>query len=203
MKVSIIIPYNNDRGWLDQAIKSVETQSYRNHELIVVQSEAGVSTNFNDGLKRATGDIIRFLCEDDMLTRDSLYHTVTNWQKRFDFVHSNAINFDLKGLTTSQTPILTNPSLADMVQHNHIHGGTVSYHQRCFENGGFDTELWTCEEYDFNMRLLSEGKKLGYIDNFSYLYRRHEKQKSIGNTSSEYQKRRSVVRASVQNKYKE
>ena len=60
-KVSIIIPYKDNRGWLDKAITSVENQTYSNIELIVSQGDNGVSKNLNKGIKKATGDYIKYL----------------------------------------------------------------------------------------------------------------------------------------------
>jgi glycosyltransferase involved in cell wall biosynthesis len=49
VKVAIIIPYQNDRGYLGEALKSVERQTYPADliELIEVQSENTVGHNLN------------------------------------------------------------------------------------------------------------------------------------------------------------
>ncbi len=88
MKVSVIIPNFNYARYLDAAIESVLSQSYRNIELIVVnngstddslkvlekygdkirivnQSNLGQSGARNSGLNNATGDFIAFLDADD------------------------------------------------------------------------------------------------------------------------------------------
>ena len=41
-------------------------QTYRNHEVIVTE-EGKVAYNLNCGIKKATGDIIKILCDDDYL----------------------------------------------------------------------------------------------------------------------------------------
>lgn len=193
MKVSIIIPYKEDRGFLDACLRSIDAQTYKNFEVIESKSDAGVSENLNNGIKRATGDLIRYVCDDDMLTRDSLFETVTNWRGDWDFIHSNAVSFNSQDprLRSGNFPRITKPTLADMAKRNELHGGSVVYHARCFENDNlFDQSLWTGEEYEFNMRLLKQRRRLGYINAFTYLYRRHEKQKSVGLHGAEYQQRR-------------
>ena len=66
-----------------------------------------------------------------------------------------------------------------MVFVNEIHGGTVLYNKNILIRvGGFDTDLWTGEEYDMNMCLLANGYKLGYVNEIVYRYRLHETNKS-------------------------
>ena len=88
-KVSIIIPYNVDRGWLDQAEESIDRQTFDNIEVIHSQSDNGVSYNLNRGIEKATGDFIKYLCEDDMLTLNSIEDSV-NAMEGVDFIHGNS-----------------------------------------------------------------------------------------------------------------
>ena len=59
-KVTIIIPYKTDRGWLQEAINSVPSWA----QLLVSQGEGSWAQNFNKVLPQATGDYIKFLQED-------------------------------------------------------------------------------------------------------------------------------------------
>lgn len=55
------------------------------------------------------------------------------------------------------------------------------YRSTVFEKVGFFDETLDCaEEYDFNMKCLSKGLKLGYVNSLLYMYRRHDEQKSLG-----------------------
>lgn len=202
MKVSIIIPYNKNRGYLDQAIMSIEKQSYKNYEIIESHSKHGVSYNLNKGIKKATGDIIRYLCDDDMLPVDSLLHTVNNFGTN-DFIHSNAINFQSVELCHVVKPAVIKPTLPIMLLKNCIHGGSVAYHARIFQDGHrFDESLFTAEEYDFNLKLFSLGYHIGYVNEVTYLYRRHKLQKSVGNKDAQYQKLREHEVFKIQSRYR-
>jgi len=201
MKISIIIPYKADRGYLDAAVRSVECQSFKNFEIIESKSDALAGHNFNEGVKRATGDLVRYLCDDDMLATDSLYHTNRLWSNGWDFAHGNALNFWPDGRQQIHVPAIQVPTLADMLNANQIHGGSVVYHARVFERYQFDPELWTAEEYDFNMSLLSGGCSIGYIPETLYLYRRHAQQKSLGNTNPAYQFKRNEIKRAVKLRY--
>ena len=201
MKVSIIIPYKEDRSYLDKAIESIESQSYKNYETIFSQSNNRVGYNLNRGIEVATGDLIRYLCDDDMLTPNSLLDTV----KRFsgDFIHSNAFNFYENGRVYRHVPKIKNPNLRELEKRNHFHGGTVVYHASVFDRFGlFDESLWTGEEYDFNLKILHSGAKVGYINSFTYFYRRHPLQKSLGNTDLEYQAQRKQAIEEIKERYK-
>jgi glycosyltransferase involved in cell wall biosynthesis len=202
MKVSIIIPYKEDRGYLDKAIESVEKQSYKNIELILSQSENGGAYNFNNGVRKATGDLIKYLCDDDMLTINSVKDSVMAMQDN-DFIHGNAINIFPNGQHSVHRPNVCVPTLGLMLVQNRIHGGTLMYRADVFERFGFmDESLWTGEEYDFNLKILSKGAKIGYCDAWLYYYRRHEKQKSLGNLDPEYQQARRAQIETIKNRYR-
>jgi glycosyltransferase involved in cell wall biosynthesis len=208
MKVTIVIPYKEDRGFLNEAIESVEKQTYKNIELILSKGNNIASINANNGIKKSTGDLIRYLCEDDLLTLDSVEKTVEYFENnKVDFVHSNAINFwkNKEELwIPSKHKLYKNiknslPSFYDMLLENRIHGGTVTYKKKCFKNKMFDEVLWSCEEYDFNLWLLKNNYKLGYLNHFTYKYRRHDEQKSLGKKAR--QKERSKLRKFIRSKY--
>lgn len=179
--VSIIIPYKEDRGYLEQALDSIHAQTYRGEiEVILSQSDNGVSYNLNNGIKRATGDYIKYLCDDDELTPNSILDSV-NAIQGYDFLHGNAVNFFEDGREETYIPPVKDPNLARMILGNVIHGGSLMYRADVFADYGlFDETLTTGEEYDFNMMLLSKGAKLGYCDKPLYRYRRHDQQKSLG-----------------------
>ena len=206
LKVGIIIPYKEDRGWLHEAKQSVRNQTYRNIALIDSQSNRLSGCNFNDGVDIALNagcDLIRYLCEDDMLTQDSVKLTVDYFRNNpgIDFVHGNAFSLYGDVYKYYSAPI-KEPTLEQMIENNRIHGGTVTYKAEIFEDYQIDEDLWTGEEYDFNMMLMSEGKKIGYINHPLYIYRRHSAQKSLGNTSAEYQAKRKKAIESIKNRYK-
>jgi glycosyltransferase involved in cell wall biosynthesis len=198
-KVSIIIPYNIDRGWLNEAVKSVEVQTYQNIELILSQSDKGVSFNINEGIKKATGDYIKYLCEDDKLTPRSIELSVEAMEGN-DFIHGNSLILDHNGRISLFVPQSKHPSLGQMAHANQIHGGTLMYRRDVFERFGyFDETLWTGEEYDFNMMLLSKGATLGYCKAALYVYRRHDEQKSLGKKANQRLRKQAIKE--IRNRY--
>lgn len=202
--VTVIIPYRDDRGFLKEAIDSVLNQDYNGEiQLILSQSNNGLGFNINRGLKLAKGEFIKLLADDDVLTKNCISDGVNKLRQGFDFIHSNAYTwyYDSDNRMIFK-PRLTNPGIKDMVLKNEIHGGTTMYRADIFKNiGKFDETLFTGEEYDFNMSLLNGGAKLGYLDKVTMYYRRHGKQKSLGNNNFEYQMKRKKEIEMIKSRY--
>jgi len=153
LPVTVIIPYKYDRGWLKQAINSVP----KSVQLIVSQGNSNWATNFNKALPDATGDYIRWLHEDDMLTENSIEDSLLTFEQGdYDFIHGKAFNlFNSNGNRFLWKPKMTNPTLAEMLRRNRLHCMTLMYRREVFEKvGGIDESLHMAEEYEFNLRCL-------------------------------------------------
>lgn len=199
-KVSVIIPYVHDRGYLQEAMDSVHRQDYKGEiELILSQSNNGVSYNLNQGIRKATGKFITYLCDDDLLPNNAIACMVEA-MRDFDFIHGNAINFHENGQRDFHIPRVKHPNINQLLEKNIIHGGTLMYRKSIFKKYGyFDIDLTTGEEYEYSLRLLRYGARIGYCDNFVYLYRRHAKQKSLGKEVD--QKERAFKISQIKKKY--
>ncbi|KKK57336.1 hypothetical protein LCGC14_3055510, partial [marine sediment metagenome] len=76
------------------------------------------------------------------------------------------------------TPAIKLPTVQDLKKRNVIHSTTTMYRKTVFEKiGSFDESLNTQEEYEFNLRCLNAGLKIGYCDTTLAFYRRHSEQK--------------------------
>jgi len=209
MKVSVIIPYNTDRGYLHRAIQSVYNQTYGNIEIIKAKSDANVSTNANNGIAEATGDIIKFLADDDWLPDRAIEYIVNEFKtangKDYDFIHGIATNMHDNRTQEVIKPECKYPTLTDLLRRNYIHGGSVAYRKEFFEKfGGFDQELWTGEEFEMHLRALSMGAKIGYVDLNVYFYWRWRGQKSTTRAKGDaYKARRVEAIKQIRNKYRQ
>ena len=176
MDVSIIIPYNEDRGYLAAAKQSAEAQEFKgSFEVILSHSPGSLGTNSNQGLKSAKGTYIKFLSEDDLLPRDSiqlLFDHLTLTQA--DWAFANAINI-VDGIET-----LIKSSEAKLLKGNVIHGGSTMYKtQVLIAAGAYDETLWTAEEHELHLRLLMNKATHSYLDKTTYIYNQHPKSKSV------------------------
>lgn len=175
LPVTVIIPYKEDRGWLKYAIQSVPPTV----QLILSQGEGNWASNFNKALQDATGAYIRWLHEDDMLTENSIDDSLHTFETGdYDFIHGRAYTlFNGSGNMLRWKPQIINPTLADMLNHNYMHSMALMYRREVFDKiGGLDETLHMAEEYEFNLRCLKAGLKLGYCDALLAYYRKHPKQ---------------------------
>ena len=175
-KVTVIIPYNKDRGWLKDAIQSVPDGV----QLILSQGSGNWPENFNKVLHQAEGVYIKYLHEDDMLTLNCIENSVNAIEEQeVDFIHGEAIEvYQGTGKKVNWKPSVKIPTLQDLLVKNVIHSATLMYKKEVFEKiGGFDETLNTAEEYEFNLRSLQAGLKIGYCPTPLAFYRRHSQQK--------------------------
>ena len=176
-RVTVIIPYNIDRGWLKEAINSVP----EGVQLLVSQGEGNWPENFNKVLDQAKGKYIRWLHEDDMLTPNSIEDSVRAIEEQgVDFIHGQATEIFMNAGRATQRyiPPVKYPTVEDMLRKNVIHSATLLYHREVFEKvGKMDETLNTAEEFEFNLRCLKAGLKIGYCESTLAFYRRHPLQK--------------------------
>ena len=174
-KVTIIIPYNRDRGYLQEAINSVP----KDVQLILSKGDGTWPENFNKALPQAKGEFIKYLHEDDILTENCVRLSVETIEM-FDFIHGDAFEVRLTPYRiTRYTPKVKNPTFHDLLNHNSIHSPTLMYRRAIFEKiGGFNEsrEVYSFEEYEFNLRVLKAGFKIGYCPQPLAYYRRHSQQ---------------------------
>jgi len=184
---------------LEQAVQSAQHQLYSDTEILVIEDGELQGEKINIGVKAATGDLIKILHDDDILPLTSISNLVSAMGDN-DFIHANAKSFG--AVNSEHIPSVTNPSLDQLLYHNYIHGGSTMYRKDLWERfGGYDESLWTGEEYDWHLKLLSNGARLGYCPKFVYNYRRHEGNKSLGNKAAEYQQQRKQVIDGIRLRY--
>jgi hypothetical protein len=176
-KVTIIIPYNIDRGFLDNAIASVP----EGVQLIVSQGDGNWPQNFNKALPKAEGKYIKYLHEDDMLTPNCIEDSIKAIEEQgVDFIHGNAIEFSQQtGNKAIWKPSVLFPTLNELLEKNTIHSATTMYRREVFSKVGLFNEteqVRSFEELEFNIRCLQMGMKIGYCNSTLAFYRRHPNQ---------------------------
>jgi len=177
--ISVIIPYKEDRGWLENAIVSVEHQTFEDWQIVPICGDRTQGANINLGLKDAKGEYIKILHDDDMLPTNSLQDLHDGIQG-YDWVCGDHLSFG--DMIYCPHPIVLEgivPTLDKMIECNQIGGGTVLYRKDVLlAVGGYDEKLWTGEEYDLSLKLLSRGYKCNYVNKIVHHYRLHERNKS-------------------------
>ena len=192
---SIIIPYNKDRGWLQMAVDSIP----ENAQLILSKGNGNWPQNFNKALDQVECDYVRWLHEDDMLTPNCIDDSVAAiLDQEVDFIHGNA--YEIRGSNTSPVrlykPSVKLPTIDDLMHKNVLHSATMMYRREVFEKVGMMNEsLNSAEEFEFNLRCLKAGLKIGYCDAPLAYYRRHDQQKVRTVPIGDKQKEREFVKA--------
>lgn len=196
MKVSVIIPYDRDRGYLKRAIKSVKDQTYEDIELILSEGPGNCAVNFNNGVRKAKGELIRKLDSDDYLPLDSIEKSVAG-MKDYDFTHGNAYILSKDKIVPYISPC-KHPTARDLFESSTLHEITVMYRADVFDRFGlFDDSIEQAQTYEFHLRILSKGAKIGYINEYLVYYRRHNDQLSYGSAKDV----RGKVLAKIKNRY--
>ena len=193
-KVTVIIPYKKNRGWLQDAINSVPSDV----QLIISQGKGNWPQNFNKVLNQAEGKYIKYLHEDDMLTENCIPDSVQAIEDQgADFIHGDAIEiYQETGKEVIKRPAIKHPTVQDLLNKNAIHSTTVMYRREIFEKlGGFDETLTICEEYEFNLRCLYNGMKIGYCPSTLAYYRRHPAQNIRVTSQSHHLKEKNMVKS--------
>ena len=173
--ISVIVPYNEDRGWLGKCIDSIKNQTYKDFELIEAKGPGTLPENFNNGLKQAKGEFIKMVQDDDWLPRNALQHLADGIKDHPWIVGNVWQGCDL--------PYIYKPAYMDLksnLNHYAIHMGSTMYRKSILEDiGGMDVTLTTGEEYDMHLLLLHLGHIPGYIDKEVYHYRMWDGGKSV------------------------
>lgn len=194
---TIIIPYNEDRGWLDKAIESAEAQP--GCKVRPIKGDGTVGQNLNIELRQLTTEFWCQLDEDDLLTPHSVASRLA-YMKDADFVHARALNLYTDGSTSPYT--MTNPhtTFKSCLDRNGIFGSSGLYRADLIDKYGYWREdLTTGEEWEYHLRLLSKGCRLAFCPDVVYLYRRHDKQKSLGVGVD--QAKRKLIHLSIKKEY--
>ena len=176
-KVTVIIPYNKDRGWLKDAINSIPKDT----PYILSKGNGIWSDNFNKALSQVNTKYVRWLHEDDMLTENSIEDSVKAMEAQgVDILQGNAIEISGDGkILRTYVPKVKNPTIKDLLENNMFHAAAMVYKTDVFQRVGLmngSKEMYGHEELEFNLRCLKKGMVVGYVDKPLGIYRRHPNQ---------------------------
>ena len=185
-KVSVIVPTYNRAGWLEETLRSVVNQTFKDFELIVVddgsidntsqvmqsfpdaqyfvmETNSGVSKARNLGLDFAKGEFICFLDSDDLWDEKKL-EIQLHWMEN---------NKDSQVCYTNEIWIRNGVRVNPMNKHRKYTGDIFRYclalcivspssvmlRKELFDKvGNFDESLPACEDYDLWLRIAVKYK---------------------------------------------
>lgn len=199
--VSIYIPTHNRRILLEGAVNSVRAQTYQSLEIIVVNDSSsddtrsyldklaraesrlvaihsdrplGAGAARNAALRRASGEFVTGLDDDDQFLPDRIQTFVTEWnalgveQERTSCLFTESIMKD-EARSFVTTDRKEKVSYSDLFRHNFIGNQVFCPRQRLLEIGGFDENLPAWEDLDLFMRLLKRYGPARRVSGASYI----------------------------------
>jgi len=190
--VTVVIPTHNRPNLVGRAINSVLNQTVQADEIIVVDDanchltkeivegygndrlkyiqnpNKGASSSRNLGVEMATSDYVAFLDDDDVwlpkkieLQKNEIL--INNLDAVFSRILIEYENTNLSYATSAKLP----PKPLEQICIENFIGGTISAVIRkelFLKVGGFDISFPAREEYDLWIRLLSNGAKIGIVE---------------------------------------
>ena len=204
IKISVVIPSFNQGHFLEETIQSVLSQNYPQLELIIIdggskdqsvdiirkyehhfkywvsEKDSGQSEAINKGLKRCTGDVIAWLCSDDLYTPGALLKVNEVFSSSFSsigLIHGNSRLFNSKGTIRIDT------GLKQQIPERVLAGMTFPQPSAFFRKsfldqiGLLDEKLHYGMDYEIfaRLKMVSEFK---YVDYCFSEYRLHEASKT-------------------------
>ncbi|KFF05205.1 glycosyltransferase family 2 protein [Flavobacterium reichenbachii] len=195
--VSVIIPCYNDYKYIQEAIQSINNQTHKNVEIIIVddgsdvqtkevlknlnqenltiiyQENAGPSAARNNGIKQAKGDFILTLDADD-------YFETVFISKALNSLIQNPkaglVSCWIKVFTEERIVEMFKPeggSIENFLLHNNASGNTL-FRKKCWQDaGGYDEKMRKgYEDWEFNLSVVKAGWEIIIIEEFLFNYRR-------------------------------
>lgn len=217
-KISVVTVSYNQGNFIERCIASIVNQGYPNLEYIIIdggstddtlnvidkykdvidivisEPDNGQSDALNKGFKLATGEILTWVCSDDALEPNSLYHAGSNFinydvdiiagECRIVDENDRVINFHYNALPYNEVMRL---SFGDLVSFCSIwHKGMYFYQPEVFfskniwqKSGAYLKEhLYYAMDYDLFLRFAIAGAKIIHIPHVLGVTRKHESQKT-------------------------
>lgn len=217
--ISVVIPTFNRLEFLEEAILSVINQTYKQIEILVIddgsninyaekicnkykqcyylyKENGGLSSARNYGIKKAKGNYIAFLDDDDLWRNDKLDIQLKCLQDNpeIDCIHSSAKVIDEKGIETGEII-----GASDKKAHKRsgyvfwnalgvwvVKSPTPLIRKKVFKNNlFFDETIKVGEDIDFYQRLFYKHKVF-YINDSLAFYREYSNTKRLSLMTDKY-----------------
>lgn len=200
MMISIVLPVYNGEDSLKKSIDSILEQTYNDFELIIVNDCSNDNTaqiieeavqgdprvrcitnrinqklpgSLNIGFAEARGEYYTWTSHDNMYHKDALKAMVNELEKE-SCVGMVYCDFMIIDKNDNKIGICRQDMPEALAWKNPV-GACFLYRREIAEEiGGYDTELFLAEDYEYWLRIW-EKSKIVHIPQVLYYYRKHEK----------------------------
>jgi len=205
-KISIVTPCYNHARWIDETMCSIHSQGYPNLEHIVVdggstdgsveiirryeerlawwcsEKDSGHGEALAKGLERITGDIVTWVCSDDLLLPGSLY-AVAGYFKNHpeeEWVTGDGLKIDADSIVRRRIYgiRLTHAGLVKWSFKGTVQPAIFIRTRAFNEVGGIGEAMNLSPDYDLVLRL-ARRRPSGYVRAFLGALRIHEASQTI------------------------
>ena len=186
--VSIIIPTYNSEDYLNQALKSIVNQTFKDIEVLIMDGlssdktveiaekfkqdlpqiqiysdkDNGIYDAMNKGIKKAKGEWIYFMGSDDTFYENKTLQNFKDLEKlELDILYGNVYSNNFNGLYDGEF------SLTKLIKKNVCHQA-MFYRKKVFEKkGNFNLKYKVYADWDFNIRCFFSKKINTKYHNFT------------------------------------
>lgn len=209
--ISVIVFVRNAAPTIERTLSSVVEQQVQNLELIVLDAgstdgtvdiirryeehiawwrsapDDGPTAAINEGVERASGEVICLLPADDWLEGGALQSVVAEFSADPDLdilsCGTRFVRFEENGAmrldALFNTKEILDFSMANVVRHPITAGRFIR--RRIYRRfGGHDVSYRIASDFDFLVRVCAAGLRSKVLERVTYTYRRHENSTTLG-----------------------
>ncbi len=215
-KITIITPSFNQGNFIEETINSILSQNYSNLEYIIIdgkstdntvevikkyekhitywesQKDKGQSEAINKGMRKATGDILTWICSDDLLLENSLQKAANYFLENptASLIHGKTKTFG-EGYEDKITAGFHSDLSIDYFTHMCFPQPSSFFKRNIFEKQSYeingnknlvDESLHYCMDYDLLLRTVLNYDIL-QVDELFSAYRLHPASKTVSDWS--------------------
>ena len=205
--VSIITPSYNQGRFVEATLLSVKNQDYPNIEHLVIdggsndntleilkkyekeyklkwisEPDKGQSDAVNKGLERASGQIIGWLNSDDVYFDQGVISYIVNKFKELgdiDVIYGDGILIDEDNLVLKTVHSIPWFSYTRLLRFDYILQPSSFFRREVIQQHKLNAKIDLPMDYDYYLRLATDGFKFKHVDRLLSAARWHEKAKSV------------------------
>jgi glycosyltransferase involved in cell wall biosynthesis len=160
----------------------------------------------NKGLDMARGEIVGFQASDDFYTPAAVEHSVDFLLKNPSYigVSGDALYVDEEGKelgmgVTSYRGEMSRETIKKIIIVRYracpvCHGSFFGWRERLLKHGKLDPAFSVTPDWEFYLRLLKNGERIGYIPQIHYKYTAHEEMGAVKHWSKVEEQRKRLYR---------
>ena len=195
--VSIIIPYYNHKDYIEELLTSIQTQTYKNIETILINDGStdeslpllkslktkynfelfttknqGVCKTINQGLKKIKGTYVIIIASDDLLASNRIASQVNILDTQpYDAIGGGMtlMALDSKKLNYLRPRKIGVLTFADALFNNPVYAPSMMFRAATFKSYGLYDPSSITEDYSMLLSLTSKGATIvNFDDNWAY-----------------------------------